>query len=78
MTATSLPVLPVLVSLALAPIPELGLALQLAGLGAAAGSAVALRARHRNPDVDAWRITTAWATFGLLVGGALALIALVV
>lgn len=44
---------------ALAPLPELGFALQLAGVGAAVGSAVALRAKHRAADVDTWRITTA-------------------
>lgn len=53
---------------ALAPITELAFVLQLAGLGAGIGSAVALRARHRDPDADTWRITTAWATLGLIVG----------
>lgn len=57
---------------ALAPLTELGFALQLAGVGAAVGSAVALRAKHRAADVDTWRITTAWATLGLAVGIALA------
>lgn len=54
--------------LALAPVPELAFALQLAGLGAALGAAVALRARRRWPTADTWRITTAWATLGLALG----------
>ena len=57
-----------LTSSALAPVPELGLVLQLAGLGAALGAAVALRAKHRAATVDTWQITTAWATLGLVVG----------
>lgn len=55
-------------SLAVAPVPELGFVLQVAGLGAAIGSAVALRARRRDPEVDAWRIATAWGTLGMVVG----------
>lgn len=53
---------------ALAPVPELAFALQLAGLAAALGAALALRAKSRRPTVDTWRITTAWGTLGLAVG----------
>lgn len=63
---------------ALAPVPELGFVLQLAGLGAAIGAAVALRAKHRAPTVDTWQITTVWATLGLAAGMLSALISLVV
>lgn len=62
----------VVASLAVAPLPELGFVLQAVGLGAAIGSAVALRARRRDADVDTWRITTAWATLGMVVGAAIA------
>lgn len=55
---------------ALAAVPELGFALQLAGVGAAVGSAVALYARRRDAKADTWRITTAWATLGFVVGAA--------
>lgn len=58
----------VLMSPALAPVPELGFALQLGGLGAALGAVVGLRAKHRTATVDTWRITTAWATLGLIIG----------
>jgi len=58
----------ILMSSAPASVPELGLVLQLAGLGAAVGAAVALRAKHRAATVDTWQITTAWATLGLVVG----------
>lgn len=61
----------VVASLAVAPVPELGFVLQIAGLGAAIGSAVALRARRRDPAADTWRITTAWATLGMIVGAAI-------
>jgi hypothetical protein len=53
---------------ALAPVPEVGFVLQLAGVGAAIGSVVALRARGRDAEVDTWRVTTAWASLGLFVG----------
>lgn len=59
------------VLVALAPVPEVGFVLQVVGVGAAIGSAVALRARRRSAEVDTWRITTAWATLGLLSGLAL-------
>lgn len=52
----------------LAPVPELGFVLQLAGVGAAFGSTVALYARRRDAEADTWRITTAWATLGLVFG----------
>lgn len=61
----------VVASLAVVPVPELGFVLQVAGLGAAIGSAVALRARGRDAKVDTWRITTAWATLGMIVGAAI-------
>jgi len=60
----------VVANVALAPVPELGFVLQAAGIGAAIGSVVALRARRRDADVDTWRITTVWATVGLVVGAA--------
>jgi hypothetical protein len=41
---------------------------QVAGLGAAIGSVIALRARRHDTEVDTWRITTAWATLGLVIG----------
>ncbi len=55
-------------NLAPAPVPELGFVLQVAGVGSAIGSAIALRARMRDGDIDTWRITTAWGTLGLVVG----------
>lgn len=55
-------------TLAVAAVPELGFVLQAAGIGAALGSAVALRAQCRWRDVDTWQITTAWASLGLLSG----------
>lgn len=61
----------VVANLAVAPVPELGFVLQAAGLGAAIGSAVALRARARDAEVDTWRIATAWATLGMVVGVAI-------
>jgi hypothetical protein len=51
-----------------APLPELSFVLQTAAVGTAVGSAIALRAKRRNPDVDSWSITTAWATLGFLLG----------
>lgn len=63
----------VMASLALAPVPELGFVLQVAAVGAAIGSAVALRARKHDGDVDTWRITTAWASLGLAVGAGIVL-----
>lgn len=63
--------------LAVAPVPELAFILQAAAVGAAIGSAVGLRARRRDVDADTWRITTAWATLGLIVGaGIVAILAL--
>lgn len=64
-------------TVSLAPVPELGLVLQIAGLGAAVGSAVALRARHRDASADTWRVTTAWATLGLAIGVVIALVSAV-
>ena len=61
----------VVAGLAVAPVPELGFVLQAVGLGAAIGSAVALRARRHDADVDTWRVTTAWATLGMVVGAAI-------
>lgn len=57
----------------LAPVPEVGFVMQLAAVGAAIGSAVALRARGRDAEADTWRITTAWATLGLVVGAGVVL-----
>ena len=53
---------------ALAPVPELAFALQCASAAAAVGATVALRAKRSWGDVDTWRITTAWATLGLVIG----------
>lgn len=55
-------------SASIAPVPELAFVLQTTAIGTAFGSAVALRAKRRNPDVDSWSITTAWATLGFLLG----------
>lgn len=60
-----------------APIPELAFVLQSTAIGTALGSAVALRAKRRNPEADSWSITTAWASLGFLLGGIAALLALV-
>lgn len=62
-------------TLAVAAVPELGFALQAAGIGAALGSAIALCAQRRWREVDTWRITTAWASFGLLIGFLVAAVA---
>ena len=53
---------------AVAPVPAIGFILQMAALGTAIGSVVALRAKRRNPDTDTWAITTAWASLGLVIG----------
>jgi hypothetical protein len=45
-------------------VPELSFVLQAGALATAIGSAVAARAKRRNPDADTWAITTAWATLG--------------
>lgn len=55
-------------SATLAPVPEVAFVLQPGAVAAAIGSAVALRARGGDADVDAWQIVTALATFGLVVG----------
>ncbi len=47
-------------AMAIAPIPQVTFILQIATASALAGSAVALRAHHRNPHANTWRITTAW------------------
>ena len=60
--------------LAVAPVPEVAFVLQTAAVGAAVGSAVGLSARRRDPDADTWRITTAWATLGLVVGAGIVVI----
>ncbi len=52
----------------LAPLAPVSFALQLGAVGAAIGGAVALRARRRDQFADAWRITTAWSSLGLLIG----------
>lgn len=56
-----------------APVPEVAFVLQLGAVSAAIGSGVALRARARDADVDAWRITTASGTLGLIVGAVVVL-----
>ncbi len=67
-----------LISFAVAPLPVLDFALQLTAIGAAFGSAVALRAKRRNADADTWSITTAWASLGFAVGLVIALASLVI
>lgn len=52
----------------IAPLPDLGFVLQLAGTGTAVGSAAALRMHHRDPGADTWSITTAWSLAALLIG----------
>lgn len=61
----------------IAPVPELAFVLQITAVGTALGSAVALRAKRRNPQIDSWSITTAWATLGFLLGALVALLTLV-
>lgn len=58
----------------LAPMPEVAFVLQIGAVAAAIGSTVALRARARSADVDAWQIVTAWATLGLVVGVIIAVV----
>lgn len=53
---------------AVAPVPAIGFVLQVAALGTAIGSVVALRAKRRDPHADTWAITTAWASLGIVVG----------
>lgn len=53
---------------AVAPVPAIGFVLQMAALGTAIGSFVALRAKQRDPNADTWSITTAWASLGLVIG----------
>lgn len=43
----------------LAPMPEVAFVLQVGAVASAIGSAVALRARARDADVDTWQIVTA-------------------
>ena len=52
---------------ALAPVSELGFVLQLAALGSAVGSLVALR----RPRAAAPRITAAWSALGFVLGVAI-------
>jgi hypothetical protein len=58
----------------LAPVPGVAFVLQIGAVGAAIGSAVALRARSRDADVDTWRITTAWAALGLVAGASIVVV----
>jgi hypothetical protein len=48
-----------------------GVVLQAAALWTLVGTAVAARARRRNPDVDAWLVTARWTlaggAFGILI-----------
>lgn len=50
------------------PPPQLVFVLQTSASGTAIGSAVAARAKRRNPDAGTWAITTAWATMGSALG----------
>lgn len=65
-------------ALVAAPLAELGLVLQLGGLGTAVGSLVALRATRRSGRGDTWQITTTCTGRGLLLGTVLALAAALV
>lgn len=60
-----------------APLPTLGLVLQIAAVGTLVGSLVALRASGRWDRIDTWAITTAWTGVGAVVGVIVALFALV-
>lgn len=81
---TIVPSLPVagawigLVAAYLGPLAPVSFVLQLGGVGAAVGAALSLRARRHGRDVDAWQITTAWSTLGVLVGVAVVLVDLLV
>jgi hypothetical protein len=56
-------------SLALGPIPEVGLILQCMAIFGAFGALAAARSFGRTGDADRrWLITTRWATFGLGFG----------
>lgn len=63
-----------LVAVAVAPLPEVAFVLQVAAVGAAIGSAIGMRRRRRDADADAWQITTAWSTLGLVIGMAVVVI----
>jgi hypothetical protein len=53
---------------AVSPLPVIGFVLQMAALGTAIGSVVALHAKRRDPLADTWSITTAWASLGFVAG----------
>jgi hypothetical protein len=59
---------------AVGPSPALALVMQVAGLFGLIGSAVALRAKRRDPDVDTWRITTAWTFLGTITGSCVVIV----
>lgn len=59
---------------AVAPLPTVGFVLQMAALGTAIGSVVALRAKRRDPEADTWSITTAWASLGFVAGAITAVV----
>ena len=71
--ASTLGVVGVVAVLALGPVPELALVLQLAGAGGLVGVAVAYRARQRSYGLDSWVITARWT----LAGGGFGVVALV-
>ena len=59
-----------------APSPAVAFVMQVAGVFGMVGSAVALRARRRDPDADVWRITAAWNVLGLVAGACAAVASL--
>ena len=62
------PTPPLVLTAAVAPVPELSLVLQLAALGGMIGGLVAARAGRRGVSADASSITSACAGLGLVIG----------
>ena len=59
---------PVAAVLAVGPVPEVSLVLQVASAVALLiGGPLALRAQRRNPQANTWRIVTCWGLLGGLV-----------
>ena len=72
------PTPPLVLTAAVAPVPELSLVLQLAALGGVIGGLVAARAGRRGTSGDASSITSAWAGLGLVIGALVVLTELLV
>jgi hypothetical protein len=53
---------------ALQPNDEGGVIPQTAAIGTLAGTAVAARARRRNPATDSWLLTARWTLGGAVIG----------